>query len=57
MSVCRDTETVRAAVANEADGFIWKNESAVDFAEAVVGTAHHGFITSKSIAHELLDVI
>ena len=57
MSVCRGcAETVRAAVANEADGFIWKNESAVDFAEAVVGTAHHGFITSKSIAHELLEV-
>jgi CheY-like chemotaxis protein len=56
MSVCRDAETVRAAVSNEADGFIWKNESAVDFAEAVVGTAHHGFVTSKSIAHELVDV-
>jgi len=56
MSVCREPATVRAALANDADGFIWKNESAVDFAEAVVGAAHHSFIASKSIARELIEL-
>jgi CheY-like chemotaxis protein len=54
MSVARDSDTVRAALANDADGFIWKNESAVDFAEAVVSASHHNFVASKSIARDVL---
>lgn len=54
MSVGRDAETVRAALANDADGFIWKNESAVDFAEAVVNVTHHTFVASKSVARGVL---
>jgi CheY-like chemotaxis protein len=53
MSVCREAATVKSALANDADGFIWKNESSVDFAEAVVAAAHHGFVASKSVAHDL----
>ena len=52
MSVCR--EYVKAAVAADADGFIWKNESAVDFAEAVVGASKHSFVASKSVTRDLL---
>ncbi len=52
MSVCR--EYAKAAVAADADGFIWKNESAVDFAEAVVGASKHSFVASKSVTRELL---
>ena len=54
MSVARDAATVRAALANDADGYIWKNESAVDFAEAVVSATHHNFVASKSIARDVL---
>jgi CheY-like chemotaxis protein len=54
MSVCREPATIKAAIANDADGFIWKNESAVDFAEAVVGAAH-SFVASKSVAREFFD--
>lgn len=52
MSVCR--EYARSAVEHDADGFIWKNESAVDFAEAVVGAAHDSFVTSRSVSRDLL---
>jgi CheY-like chemotaxis protein len=52
MSIC--PEYARAAVSNDADGFIWKNEGAVDFAEAVVDAAHESFVTSKSVTRELL---
>jgi CheY-like chemotaxis protein len=52
MSVCR--EYVKAAVAADADGFIWKNESAVDFAEAVVGASKHSFVASKSVTRDLV---
>jgi CheY-like chemotaxis protein len=54
MSVNRERDIVRAALENGADGFIWKNESAVDFAEAVVGAAHHSFVASKSIALDVM---
>ena len=53
MSVCR--EYAKDAVARDADGFIWKNESAVDFAEAVVGAAHNSFVASKSVTRDLFD--
>ena len=56
-SVSADDETVLAAVAAGADGYVWKNESAERIANAVLRTAQGRFVLSRSIADRLLETI
>lgn len=55
MSVSRDPQTVLAALSNGAHGFLWKNESRADFAEAIVDAARDNFVLSASIARAAFD--
>jgi DNA-binding NarL/FixJ family response regulator len=56
-SVSSDDDTVRAAVAAGADGYIWKNEAAERIATAVVHAAEGRFVLSKRVADTLIDTL
>lgn len=56
-SVSSDDDTVRAAVAAGADGYIWKNEAAERIATAVARAAEGRFVLSSRIAESLIDTM
>lgn len=53
-SVNRDDETVRAAFAAGADGYVWKEEAAEGIATAIVKTSEGRLVSTPSISEAML---